>query len=406
MNRTCKVSKKKSKSIKAKKPVQDLILKRINISNKPICHLMHTGENLDSGMPHLSIWIPIFLESKEYFAVLLRNIDIYKTFIKTYPNINVVYAKRPIHVEAALNNLTSLRAIYYLSNTGNLIHTLRFYKYQHIFLGHGDSDKSSSVSKFFRVYDEIWVAGQGHIDRFKNAGIETKHIVFVKVGRPSLSDILKKTRINWRKRIKNLNVLYLPTWEGFFEESNYSSAKLSVSILSEIYKRFNLRITAKYHPITGFRDISLASLSKNAALKLKSIGVNFNIVDKMISVSELLLQTNIYICDISAVVSECIAANGPIFIYIPNDKNINILQSDMKYEDYAYTFSSVEELCKKLEDVISGNDYLAQNRKKALNYLISKNETLNGEFYKQLHRISSQDLSTKTNTMQRLEVNR
>ena len=45
-------------------------------------------------------------------------------------------------------------------------------------------DKSASAHKFFRVYDEIWVAGQAHIDRFKNAGFNTAHIDFVKVGAP------------------------------------------------------------------------------------------------------------------------------------------------------------------------------------------------------------------------------
>jgi hypothetical protein len=376
------------KATQEKKQVKDLILRYVNAS-KPIYHLIHTGEGLDAGISHLSMWIPIFLNSGENFVVLLRKMDIYELFVKKYSNVNAVYAKKPINVEEVLDGLTFLRGIYYLSNTGNLIHTLKFYKYRHIFLGHGDSDKSSSIGKFFRVYDEIWVAGQGHIDRFKNAGVDTRHITFVKVGRPLLIEVLKSTKVDWIKRIKTIKVLYMPTWEGFTEESNYSSAKLSISILSNIYKRFNVHITAKYHPLTSFRDTSLKSLTTNVVLELNSIGADFNVADKTVPIPELLLKTNIYICDISAVVSECIAANSPIFIYIPKDKKVNILQSEMKYKDYAYTFSSAEELCEKFEDVISGNDYLDKARKKASKYLISKKKTLDNNFFKQLCRISS-----------------
>lgn len=46
--------------------------------------------------------------------------------------------------------------------------------------------------KFFRVYDENWVAGEAHIDRMLNANFNLNGLKHVKIGRPNLLDILKK----------------------------------------------------------------------------------------------------------------------------------------------------------------------------------------------------------------------
>ncbi|WP_208606197.1 CDP-glycerol glycerophosphotransferase family protein, partial [Rodentibacter rarus] len=183
-------------------------------------------------------------------------------------------------------------------------------------------------------------------------------------------------------------ILYLPTWEGVYEEGNYSSARLSAAMLIEIHHRFGLHISAKFHPVTGSRDKILANAPQYVSEELQRVGASFTVADKLVPVSELLLNTNVYICDISAVVSECIAANGPIFVYIPADKEIKTAQSDMSYEDYAYTFSNIEELCNKLEQVLNGNDYLKDQRQKAMDYLLTISSTRNNEFAKKLQEIA------------------
>jgi CDP-glycerol glycerophosphotransferase (TagB/SpsB family) len=139
----------------------------------------------------------------------------------------------------------------------------------------------------------------------------------------------------------------------------------------------------------GSRNTSLSGIAKEVAIELSEHHADFEIANVSTPINQLILNANIYICDISAVVSECIAANAPIFIYIPRNKTINIARSNMDYEDYAYTFSSIEELCEKLQQVLSGDDYLMGARKKALNYLISEKETLRDEFFVQLRKISS-----------------
>lgn len=355
---------------------------------KRYAHVIHTGEGMTHGPAHLSQWIPFFEQSDENYVVVVRNLDLYHWVRETYDFVIVVYAKNPTNIEQLLNNLAFVKGIYYLSNTGNMIHTLRFNAYQHIFLGHGDSDKTASAHKFFRVYDEIWVAGQAHIDRFKHAGFETRHLNFVKVGRPMLANVLKHNEAEWMTR-HTPKILYLPTWEGVYEEGNYSSVRISATMLTELHQRFGLSMTAKFHPTTGSRDKMLANVNKLVSTELLKVGANFTVADKLVPVNTLISNANIYICDISAVVSECIAGNAPLFVYIPKDKEIKISQSDMSYEDYAYTFSNIEELCEQLEQVLNGNDFKKEQRLKAMDYLMSVNETKNYEFFEQLKRISS-----------------
>ena len=80
----------------------------------------------------------------------------------------VVYAPKTRHVEELIRPTTMVA--YYLANAGKNVHLLREASIRHVFLNHGDSDKSTSANPVSRVYDGVWVAGQAAIDRYKAAG--------------------------------------------------------------------------------------------------------------------------------------------------------------------------------------------------------------------------------------------
>ncbi|EMH3549280.1 hypothetical protein V6H63_001795, partial [Campylobacter coli] len=67
---------------------------------------------------------------------------------------------------------------------------------------------------------------------------------------------------------------------------------------------------------------------------------------------------------------------------------IKIAQSNMPYEEYCYIFSSPEELSELVYRVVSGDDFLWQNRLKAQKYIINTEDTLKETFIKQLQEIS------------------
>lgn len=364
-------------------PKNHLDISHVNFYRN-IPFVIHCGESLEAGSNQLLPWIPVFTQAHRDFLVIVRNEPIYKWMKSTFPWVYTTYAKSASDVEEVIKLLPSLKYVFYPSSTGNNIHLVRFNHLNHVFIGHGDSDKQSSAHKALRIYDEIWTAGQAHIDRFKNMNFDTAHLKFLKVGRPNLSNILK----NSAKNLPFHKVLYLPTWEGVIEDTNYSSTHHSGSILQEVCFKFNISIDVKYHPFTGNRNKALQSINQNTQDIIIQDNLSSVIISKDINISTIIQNYNIFICDISGVVTECLAANCPIFVYVPIDRKIIIAESDMTYSDYCYTYSSLEELSEKVEIVLGGNDYLAEQRTKAMNYFLGHEETLEDKFINQLKEIA------------------
>jgi len=391
----------------------------------PYSILLHTGEG-ENGITHMNLWIPIFQKAEVDFVVLVRNYEVFKYLKENYENVPIIMAKSDKEVDKILKMMKSLKVCFYPSNTGNNIHILKYSDIKHIFIGHGDSDKMASAHKYFRVYDENWVAGEAHIDRFNNAGLDHTGIKHVKVGRPNLKETLLLTQSHWKERFDGkINLLYLSTWEGFFIDQEYTSVEIIKIFFENIHNLISdINIKIKLHPGLGRRKKELIDydnkiieswndkyynlfkqfqdmLSYNFKilkkypqdLKLENIKffefkATLQVYSKDTPVEELIKNSNVFICDISAVISEALAGNGPIFVYVPKDKPIKILQSNMKFEDYTYVFSSIEELEKKFfEVVIKGNDYLEKNRKKAMEYILGKKETLEDRFIQNLQKI-------------------
>ena len=370
---------------KPKSP-KNIDVSHINFYQK-IPLVIHTGESLAAGPNHIIPWIPVFIEADVKFVLLVRNEAFFEWAKKEYPWLSIAFARRVVDVEEVLGLLPDAKTIFYPSSTGNNIHLVRFSHLHHVFIGHGDSDKASSANKALRLYDEVWTAGQGHIDRFGNSRFDTAHINFVKVGRPNLRNILASSQLHWQKRMDN-KVLYLPTWEGGVEEANYSSISFSGQIIREVLKLLDAPMMVKYHPLTGGRDSKLKNINKMTEDIINRESLNATVLDGSVEISTMIPSNNIFICDISGVITECLAADAPIFVYLPIDKEIKVANSNIKYEEYCYTYSTIDELLEKLSKVIAGDDYLMEGRKKAIEYFIGYQETLDNAFMNKLQEIS------------------
>lgn len=347
----------------------------------PYSFVLHTGE-VTAAAPHIAIWLPSFLRSNGRTLIVVRyqkalnSVSDY--LLKNNYPADVVLCKSEKEVDILVGRLQGTCACFYPSNTGNNIHLIKHPKIKHIFIGHGDSDKSASAHKFFRVYDNNWVAGQANVDRFQS--IATNGLEFVKVGRPTLKVAALEAHSDWSSRFdESVNLLYLPTWEGVYEEQNYSSVPHSEQLLGALKNRFNVGL--KFHPMTGSRS-SQAKSTTNGDFSDLTLYTAEDTIESFLD------GYNVFICDISAVVSECLALNGPIFVYLPPDKDIKFAESKMLYSDYCYTYGSVTELLKLLEQVVDHrDDYLAENRKLAMNYILGIEETLQDEFVVQLDKL-------------------
>lgn len=346
-----------------------------------IKYIVHTGEGLDFGKNHLNGWMPEFSKIRSKTVILVRNEDLYKYVRKTWPNIICCYAKGVNEVTTVLTKLHNAKTIFYLSNTGNLIHSLRRNDFNHIFLGHGDSNKFASAHKFFRVYDEIWVAGQAHIDRFKNAGFDTKHIIFKKIGRPNLQKIIEENKdIDWTKRETRLAVV-APTWEGVTEENNGSSIKHLLEI-TKILLEYGFLVRIKLHPTTGKRDKSNLIIEKDL-IELSRENSNLEIIPKEKPLTSILEKPTICIGDNSATITEFLSCFCPIVIYKP-ENDIQCSDSDMPYNEFCYEWSTIDKFSLIIQSLLREEDDKKDKRSIAQEYYLGINEIYEKAFEKEL----------------------
>ncbi len=85
--------------------------------------------------------------------------------------------------------MPSIRVVLYPTTVIKNNHMIRLPGMRHVFINHGDGDKSVTYSPLHRVFDEIWVAGQAGCDRYLNRGEGIRAAQLHRVGRPQLAHI-------------------------------------------------------------------------------------------------------------------------------------------------------------------------------------------------------------------------
>jgi len=129
---------------------------------------------------------------------------------------------------------------------------------QHVWIGHGDSEKIAYYKKMIRVFDYILVSGDLAIERFVKHKIFRKEesYKFIKIGKGALCSVLPNFN-----QSENKAILFATTWEGAMEEENYSTFHLHYENAEFIKKISTLleieNIVIKLHPNTGIRDSRL-----------------------------------------------------------------------------------------------------------------------------------------------------
>jgi len=349
--------------------------------------LLHSGASLKGGaIDHIKPWLPLFESAGHEFLVVVRMLDVYEQMRLDYPNVRTALVKDSADVDALTAAYPSLRGFYYVANTANNNLFLRCSGGRHIFLGHGDSDKSSSMNRAFKSYDEVYVAGQAHIDRFARADFDASGIRFRIIGRPDGAALLEAA--DQAIAAAPRRIVYIPTWEGYAVEQDYSSLTLAPALLRAAHACGGLPIVAKLHPLTGAAKPALLDIDQRIATQLGLPDGALEFLDRHGKLTDLLAPDAVFICDISATVSECLALDRPVFVYVPQDRPIRVVSSHMSHADYAYTFSNATEFADKLARVLGGDDPLAAARRRAREYFISPSATRTNAFARELRRIA------------------
>jgi hypothetical protein len=123
----------------------------------------------------------------------------------------------------------------------------------HVFVSHGESDKSYMSQNGLRYFDYIYVAGEVAADRIRRNIGTIADSRLIPVGRPQLLDRVEPRPESVPDAAGRKVVLYAPTWEGGILQNRYGSV---VSHGEELVRSVlahpdTFQLIYKPHPFTG-----------------------------------------------------------------------------------------------------------------------------------------------------------
>ena len=228
--------------------------------------------------------------------------------------VPVVYVPSPRQLEQL--TLPGVRVGFYLAFGEKNAHLLREPRLRHVMLLHGDSDKATSTNAQVRGFDQIWVAGQAGIDRYRAAGIDLPEDRFVIIGRPQVEPLLNSLPTPGEHPV----LLYAPTFEGYYAETAHTSLDvMGPAMIRRLLAGFpQLRIWFKPHPSSGVvRPSMQAAIDEIDALLA---GGDHVLVDRNpgLTLTDCLAAADVLLSDISSVVSDYLATGRPVIVTNPD----------------------------------------------------------------------------------------
>jgi CDP-Glycerol:Poly(glycerophosphate) glycerophosphotransferase len=237
-------------------------------------------------------------------------------------NIPIVFAGRARDVE--ILTVSSVKLVLHPTTANKVFEIMRLRGLLQAFIGHGDSDKVSSFNPYSRVFDEIWVSGPAGIDRYTALGEGFRTDQFVTVGRPQLAEIATVAADGSSDvTLPRPTVLYAPTWEGFLEQSNYSSlATMGVAMVSAMLAMPNPpRILFKPHPSSGHRRPDMIAAQEEIARLLGEANSDHQVFETgTVSLYAAFNSADVMITDISSVLTDFLASHKPYLVTNPRNE--------------------------------------------------------------------------------------
>jgi hypothetical protein len=316
-----------------------------------------------SGTYALRAWTEVINALRVPTLVILRE----PVHLDQLGDLRVPIVVLPSATDVESFHLESMRVVLYPTNVIQNNHMVRLPGLLHCFIGHGDSDKAGSFSPVSRMYDEIWVAGQAAVDRYAAAaeGFLLDRIRIV--GRPQLAHILPGTAHTADDR---LTVLYAPTWEGFFELSDYSSvAPMGREMVSALLRR-GVRVLYKPHPATGQRLAGAVTASSEIEAMIAAAGDGHQVVPATPhGLYGAFNEADVLITDVSSVITDFLASRKPLIVTNPRRFDVSEFHTLFPSTKAGYVLDKAAQLDGALDDIVTG-DSAREQRERYAGYLL------------------------------------
>ncbi|MDQ1547316.1 MAG: hypothetical protein QOH69_2220 [Actinomycetota bacterium] len=233
------------------------------------------------------------------YAVVRRETTLAVTFATGAPQL------------ARILDRLQVRVILYPNHNTLNFRVLRFAAPVHVFIGHGESAKESSVSRQLKAYDLDFVADRASIDQLHGIRGYDADSSAVVIGSPWLG-FLGSPPASWQPDDRKV-VLYAPTWEGDRPSMDYSSVEsLGESIVNAVIESPGLRLIYRPHPWLG--RVRSATAAMDARLRRDIVAAHRGDVVDTGEYGWALGAADICVADISSVAHDIRALGKPLLM--------------------------------------------------------------------------------------------
>lgn len=225
--------------------------------------IVHFSAPVDSEY-QLLMWLPYFERVGLKHLVVIRERQMYDIFVKATTAPVVLCPTLPA-IDAVMECDAS--AVFYVNNSMKNSQAVRFGDKVHVQLLHGESDKPPSYNPVTAMFDEIYVAGQGGIDRYAQHGVDIPAEKFRIVGRPQVEKVRPGT--SSITEAASPQVLYAPTWQGFYDDTSLTSLPYASQVVEALLE-LGARVIFRPHPYSFKHAPSLRQIGEVNAMLAKA----------------------------------------------------------------------------------------------------------------------------------------
>lgn len=261
----------------------------------------------------VAMWLP-YLERTGKRLLVMTTTDTAAKAIAEVTEVPVVVRRTVASFEQMVGS--SLGAVFYVNaNSGNNL-MVRYNQYQHVHLGHGDSDKPSSYNPTHGIYSRVFSAGQAAVDRYGAHGVNIPRERFEVVGRPQVEEV---EVIDQQKRPEIRTVFYAPTWRGHVEGTMFHSLHRGEAIINELLDR-GMRVIFRPHPYSYSFPEDRAAIER-IQQRLRSHATTSGLehvwgekAEKEYSITDCVNACDAMVSDVSSVVSDFLYSGKPFIM--------------------------------------------------------------------------------------------
>ena len=204
-----------------------------------------------------------------------------------------------------------VQLVLYPNHSAENFRVLRFPTPVHVFIGHGESAKESSVSRQLKAYDFTFVADKESIEQLRQIRGFDADAAAVVIGSPWLG-FLGSPPASWTPDDRTV-VLYAPTWEGDRPSMDYSSVDtLGEKIVAAILADPHLRLIYRPHPWLG--RVRPTSAAADARIRRTIAAANGGDVVDTAEYGWALAAADCCVADVSSVVFDAQALGKPVLV--------------------------------------------------------------------------------------------